>query len=214
MYSSSKNGAEPIRLGIDQEYCYYLQPERCFQPTRRDPNMKEAEHPSVYEMRSVVTRAPAPFKFGYCLGLLCYRWIKAPDTAPLKLTALPFHVYLDVVSDVIWMVFSPNFKDELGEEVPLGGVSNIWESLPSPSQGRQDFKAIRLVDSKSLLGASQSKNYPLLTREVMATVFDTLLQPWIASRSEVMKAVAAKGRPGHSSGEGFERKTSVHVLAR
>ena len=189
MYKSSKTyGAEPIYLGQDNTYLYYLQPEMLFLQTQNDLNTRAREHPSVLEMRSVDGTTPPPFTYSYCLGTLYYRWDKAPTSTPLKLNVTPFHIYLDVVSLAIWMVFDINFKDELGEEVPLAKSSNAWESLPSPQNGRDLFKALKLMGEGDLSKIDQQRSF--FSSNVMATAFKEYLQPWVVDRDAVKKAVA------------------------
>ncbi|MCJ1418413.1 hypothetical protein MMC32_004760 [Xylographa parallela] len=101
------------------------------------------------------------------------------------------------------MVFVTDFEDELGDPVPLTMGSNAWESLPSPQNGMDLFKAIRVVGERYLATIDQQRSY--FSASVMATAFHILLQPWSADQDAVKQAVAAGQRPVDGSSRSTER---------
>ena len=183
--------AEPICLGRDHAFLFYLDPQSAPDMSQTDLESGVHEHPFVIEMRAV-NKANPPFKFGFELGRLSYLHMKDARKSPLRLFETPFIIYLDVVSGWLWMVFNTYFWDnsDLEESVQLEPESNAWEYLPSPQNDRPSFKAMRIMNMKDL--GMHDQRYSFFNRRTLPSAFDTLLVPWSAKESQVQTAIASR----------------------
>lgn len=190
--SGQRLAAEPIYLGQDNQIFYYLQPQMVFIDSQQDLKEDAKAHPYILEMRPSTGRT-VPFRFGFCLGTLKYAYSTSVSSEPLRLTMTPFHVYLDVEPDLkdIWIVFSTEYLNELNEEVELDSQTNVWEHLPSPQNGRDIFRAMKVSDLDRLFKPDQQQ--PFFSQRIGGQGFGTLLRPWVAELSKVAEATKRGG---------------------
>ena len=197
--SSGRPGTLPIYLGKDNSYRYYLRTERMFLNAANDLSKDTEQHPSVVEMRNVDQTAP-PFRYGFCLGCLDFAFEDPANTAGQSLVFhdTPFRIYLDVLSTskAVWLVFDPNFQDNLGEIVELGPSSNTWQYLPSPQNGRDLFNAFKIMEAGKF--GTTDENHSFFENIGRGKISKVGLQSWVAARDDVEKAVATSDRsPSH-----------------
>ena len=180
--------AEPIYLGQDNRILYYLQPQLVSIDSQHDLKEDVKLHPYILGMRYSTERS-VPFRYGFCLGTLRYTYSKSVASKPLGLTMTPFLVYLDVESKLkdVWIAFSTECLSNLNEEVQLVSQTNVWEHLPSPQNGRDIFRAMKISNLDSLFKPDQQQ--PFFNQLIGGHGFDTLPRPWAADLSKVTEAM-------------------------
>ena len=193
--SRLRSASEPIYLGKDNGYRYYLRIKQMAVGTKRDLPTGTAEHPYVVQLQTLSGHAP-PFTFAFPLGTLNYLGMDSDSTTIdfSKLGNTPFTVYLDVVKKGVWIVLQRRYQDELGESVDVPERANGWNYLPSPQNGRDLFQALQLLELKDL--GETDENHSIFNISVMTMVFEGDLQPFSPAAAEVQKGLADSQRGG------------------
>ncbi|KAL8718284.1 MAG: hypothetical protein Q9225_004562 [Loekoesia sp. 1 TL-2023] len=195
-------GADPVCLGQDNGFYYYLQPELAFIDAKSNLAGDANAHPYIMQM-GAATAAAVPFKYGFCLGTLRYVRESSARQTPLRLTWTPFHVYLDVqsASKDVYIVFQTSILEEKGVKVPSDSNLNVWDYLPSPQNSRPIYQAFKFTTLPELFKQDQSQSF--FNQSIGGYGFLTPLTPWVAGKETViqdLKASTGVGDAGRAGG--------------
>ena len=192
--------AQPVYLGQDSSFRYYLRPERPTMDISNDLPQTIKDHMLVVQVRCADQNA-VPFQYGFCLGTLGS--VPQDTRGNYKLESIqshPFRIYMDVVTNDIWILYTTLFLDQNGDEAQLSDGDNAWDQLPSPQNNREKFKSMRLF--KGAQGQSLwtvPETYNLFSTDARASVKDSIAKPWTADKAKVNQAVAAARGKGGSA---------------
>ena len=186
---------EPVYLGFDSAMRYYLQSELVYNGVKTDLAKDKVEHPYITAFRAP-SGTKQPFQYGFCLGSLkytCTSWSKK-DGGKERYEPLPWRVYVDVLTNKLWIVLQLRQEDDLGNEILLDASADPWTYFPSQKNGRASFDVMPLMDRKALMSVDEKRSFFTLDGAVRAKMTE-----WAAPQ-DVVEAAVKKAQAGPVTG--------------
>lgn len=183
-------GADPITLGQDDGFTYFVQPDLLGLHAKNDLTSSQVRCHGIMEMRRVDgVSGQQPFVYGYAIGHLHYQSTDAASARKPHSSShqTPYIVYYDIVSQFFFLVLDNIYHDDLGDVMDLEEYSDAWENLPSARAGRPQFKVLRLMSLLALQFVKPgTKCFP---DEVWKTASNNMLVPFQSDYAAVTNAV-------------------------
>lgn len=134
---------KPIILGSENGLVYQLRSELLDLEPSDDLPASATTNDALTEIRSTNPTIKCPLQLVLPLGILEYSIFDGSSR-----TETPFRVCLNPVDRSIWLVFTPDRLDDLGDRVSTPRVTDPWPCLGLNSDGRMQFDVMELMTWK------------------------------------------------------------------
>jgi len=185
---------QPISLGVDNSYRYYLRSQLAYLDIANKLPAGTVGHDQLVEFIAQDGKQP-PLQYALHLGAL--EAIPASKNySDVNKIGTPFHVWIDAVTRSVWLVLDPNPIDGLGDPVPIDARDDPWNYLPSPRNSRPSFD-VMLVLTRNEIGTIDD-NRPLFGKASLLTAQRRHLQPYAVAKDVISKKIP--NNPGPVAG--------------